>query len=67
MEEWSTGKEILLAGNVDDPQSYKTRRGVVGGFKDYLGPADFQYATDALARLDQRFGYAPEANKRAAM
>ena len=29
--------KILSAGNVEDPDSYKTRRGIVGGFKDYLG------------------------------
>jgi hypothetical protein len=59
--------KILSAGNVEDPESYKTRRGIVGGFKDYLGPADIHYMNEALTRLDQRFGYGPEAKDRASM
>jgi hypothetical protein len=27
---------VLRPGNPDDPESYKTRRGIVGGFRDYL-------------------------------
>jgi hypothetical protein len=54
--------KILSAGNVEDPDSYKTRRGIVGGFKDYLGPEDIRYMNDALTRLDHRFGYGTETN-----
>jgi hypothetical protein len=48
---------ILSPGNVDDPESYKTRRGVVGGFKDYLNAEDLLYVERAIARLDRRYGY----------
>jgi hypothetical protein len=59
--------KILSAGNVEDPDSYKTRRGIVGGFKDYLGPEDLRYMNEALTRLDQRFGYGPEAKDRSSI
>ncbi len=59
--------KILSAGNVEDPDSYKTRRGIVGGFKDYLGPADVRYMNEALNRLDERLGYGRETAERAAI
>jgi Sulfotransferase domain len=43
-----------MAGDVD---SFKTRRGKVGGFRDYFTVADLQYANRAMQRLDRRFGY----------
>jgi hypothetical protein len=49
--------EILSPGNVDDPESYKTRRGVVVGFRDYLSADDMRYIDQAIARLDKRYGY----------
>ena len=49
--------KILRAGDANDPESYKVRRGKVGGFSDYLTPEDQEYAADALAQLDARFGY----------
>lgn len=52
--------KILSAGEVNDPDSYKTRRGVVGGFKDYLAPEDVLYLDHAMTLLDERFGYAQE-------
>jgi hypothetical protein len=52
--------KILSPGNVKDPESFKTRRGVVGGFNDYLGPEDIRYMNEALTRLDARFGYTQE-------
>lgn len=49
--------KILKPGNAGDPESFKTRRGVVGGFKDYLAPEEIRYLDDALSRLDRRYGY----------
>lgn len=34
---------VLLAARGDDPESAKIRRGKVGGFVDYLNPADLAY------------------------
>jgi hypothetical protein len=55
--------KILRAGDVRDPESFKVRRGKIGGYKDYLSAEDRQYATDALTRLDPRFGYEPHASE----
>ena len=49
--------KILRAGDTSDPESFKVRRGKVGGFADYLSPTDQEYAAVALRRLDPRFGY----------
>jgi hypothetical protein len=49
--------KILQARDVADPESFKVRRGKVGGYKDYLAAEDRQYAAKAVARLDRRFGY----------
>jgi hypothetical protein len=50
--------KILRAGDTGDPESFKVRRGQIGGFRSYLSPNDQSYATGALAGLDPRFGYA---------
>jgi hypothetical protein len=49
--------KILRAGDLQDPESFKVRRGKVGGFQDYLSPNDQVYAAAALQKLDRRFGY----------
>ena len=48
---------ILHPGDVRDPESFKVRRGKVGGYREYLSVEDQQYAASALAELDPRFGY----------
>src|SRR5438128_499972 len=49
--------KILHPGDVRDPESFKVRRGKVGGYREYLSLEDQKYAADALAELDVRFGY----------
>jgi len=49
--------KILHPGDVRDPESFKVRRGKVGGYREYLSLEDQQYAANALAQLDPRFGY----------
>lgn len=49
--------KILQATNVSDPESFKVRRGKVGGFTDYLIGPDLDYAGKAMEKLDSRFGY----------
>jgi hypothetical protein len=49
--------KILHPGDVRDPESFKVRRGKVGGYREYLSVEDQKYAADALAKLDPRFGY----------
>jgi Sulfotransferase domain len=48
--------KILQATNVSDPESFKVRRGKVGGFTDYLVGDDLEYACEAMKKLDPRFG-----------
>jgi sulfotransferase family protein len=49
--------KILHPGDVRDPESFKVRRGKVGGYREYLSAEDQQYAANALSELDSRFGY----------
>ena len=49
--------QLLQPGDVSDPESYKVRKGKVGGYADYLPSDDIEYATQAMAALDPRFGY----------
>jgi hypothetical protein len=51
--------KILSAANVDDPDSYKVRRGIVGGYRDCVAADDIRYLDHAVSRLDERFGYGP--------
>jgi Sulfotransferase domain len=49
--------KILQATDVGDPESFKVRRGKVGGFTDYLAGDDLAYANEAMRKIDSRFGY----------
>ena len=49
--------KILQATDVGDPESFKVRRGKVGGFTDYLTGDDLEYAGEAMRKLYARFGY----------
>jgi hypothetical protein len=48
---------ILHPGDVRDPESFKVRRGKVGGYREYLSTEDQGFAADAMRELDRRFGY----------
>jgi Sulfotransferase domain len=50
--------KILRPGDARDLESFKVRRGKVGGFEDYLCVEDRQYAAAAMQNLNSRFGYA---------
>ena len=54
-------KEALRPKDPGDPDSYKVRRGKVGGYTDYLDARDVAYLNRALERLDPRYGYAVPA------
>jgi hypothetical protein len=49
--------KILHPGDVLDPESFKVRRGKVGGYREYLSAADQEYAANALREIESRFGY----------
>ena len=48
---------ILHPSDVRDPESFKVRRGKVGGYREYLSADDQQFAAAVVAGLDRRFGY----------
>ena len=49
--------KILKPGNVTDPESFKVRRGKVGGYREYLSEDDQQYAAPIVKDLRPEFGY----------
>jgi sulfotransferase family protein len=49
--------KILQPGDARDPESFKVRRGKVGGYIDYLEEADITYVAEVMRELDPRFGY----------
>jgi hypothetical protein len=42
-------RQVLTPGNAKDGESFKVRRGKVGGYADYLSPEDCQYLTKVIA------------------
>ena len=51
--------KILRAGDAHDPESFKVRRGKIGGYQEYLSEEEQSYARTAMRTLDARFGYTP--------
>jgi hypothetical protein len=48
---------ILHPGDVCDPESFKVRRGKVGGYREYLSAEDQRFAAGEMKELERRFGY----------
>jgi hypothetical protein len=44
-------------GDQDNPDSYKTRKAKVGGYRDYFDEAQCQQLAHMVAKLDPMFGY----------
>jgi hypothetical protein len=55
----SDGPRAVRPGDPSDPDSYKARRGKVGGYRDYLSDTDINRIETAMRALDPRFGYTP--------
>jgi hypothetical protein len=51
----------LRPGDPARPDSFKVRRGQVGGYRGDLGPESIAYVDAAVARLDPFYGYGPTA------
>lgn len=51
------GAGRLRPSDPSDPNSFKVRRGEVGGFRDELSASDVEYVDTEMARLDPFFGY----------
>jgi hypothetical protein len=66
MRKIEAGEEVksfkLKAGDVNDPNSYKVRRGKVGGYRDELTPAQIERLEAKMAAMLPAFyGYTPNA------
>ncbi len=49
---------MLKPANQDDPESYKTRRGKIGGYADYLSPEQVEYMNHKIeTELSSFYGY----------
>ena len=57
-------KDSLRPSDPDDPDSYKVRRGKVGGYRDYLGSSDIDFLDRMVGKLDSRYGYSVAARSR---
>jgi alcohol sulfotransferase len=53
-------RDDLSPGNADDPDSFKVRKGKVGGYKEYFTEADLLVAEKAMQKLNKVFGYLPK-------
>jgi hypothetical protein len=49
---------VLRPGASDDFESFKVRRGKVGGYADYLGPSDLAYVEAVIAEMGDPFAAA---------
>ena len=43
--------------SADDPNSFRVRKGQIGGFVDHLSPADIEYVNEQVKLLDEFFQY----------
>lgn len=50
-------EDELSAGKRQDKDSFKTRKGKVGGFREHFSADDLEFAVREMARLDPRFNY----------
>lgn len=49
--------KVLLPTDINDPQSFKVREGIVGGFRKHLGEDDVAFCNEVLARLGYPLDY----------
>jgi hypothetical protein len=59
--------DVLRSGRLrprdpSDPESFKTRKGRVGGHRDYVGPAELAWMeAEIQTKLDPSYGYGGRA------
>jgi hypothetical protein len=56
-------RHALRPGDPADPESYKVRRGRIGGYVDYLSSDDIAWLEAEVAGLDPALGYARPAGE----
>jgi Sulfotransferase domain len=56
---YGSGLEVFATGDRSDPEAYHVRRGVVGGYRDYLAPDEaLVYERHISEEMPPRYGYA---------
>jgi hypothetical protein len=53
----TAGQFKFAATDINDPESFRVRRGVMGGYKEYLRADEISKVEEAIAFLDRRYGY----------
>jgi hypothetical protein len=53
----TVGARMLRPGDSSDPDSFKVRKGKVGGYADHLDPFDLAYVEEKIADLHPEYGY----------
>ncbi len=48
---------MLRTLDTGDPEAFKVRRGVIGGYRDYFSKEDLVFANSEMAKLNTNFGY----------
>jgi hypothetical protein len=55
---FSEANRRLVPKDPDDPESFKVRKGVVGGYRDYLSAGDIGFLEERIAALQpEELGY----------
>lgn len=57
MKKMETDGNLLKARDPRDPESYKVRKGKIGGYKEYLSKDDIEYVEGKIKNLNKIFGY----------
>jgi len=61
----AAGSGRLRPGDPTDPESYKTRKGRIGSFGEYLSPEEVRWLDERIAReLAPWYGYGPSGDAR---
>ena len=56
-ESETSDHKMLKLADPNNPESGRIRRGKIGGYVDYLTPADQEFVTQVATKLDPRYGY----------
>ena len=48
-------RDSMRAANINDDESYKVRRGIVGGYENYLSEGDIKYIDQVIKEMGYPF------------
>jgi len=56
-EKGSLENKRMKPGDIDDPESFKVRKGKVGAYMQYLSANDLKYISEKMKKINPIFGY----------